>query len=373
MEPAPPSWEPPLETRRRKKSGVRPPPPPPLKSFEHRFIQNEMGGNLAVASLSFPVRESFFCKKVCKKGDGGEKRAVAVVKKCSQSFSLSLSLSRSLCKYSKNGLFRMFVHGKREKKYKDVVFGRMAEYTFQGFFASRDEKNLPCCSFSHISWAVFVYSQKEKNPPSMLCRVGGNRLFASPSPSPKLSLANIFCGPPPTDPKKGWNATSERGRGKKREKTAKEEKRTLATSPRLSHRGGGRKEKENHKWHFLATAFLRGGTLLVVGRSLRRLFFFPLFFFLLLLRRRVPLICQDTPLFPEGGTPLVFYASRRRRRRRRRRRPIKIPAVTRSEPFSAPPLFFGTAAHLGHNNTFIAFSQSRKYSLLRSMPSTAED
>lgn len=144
----------------------------------------------------FPSGRVFSAKKCAKKEMGREKRAVAVVKKCSQSFSLSLSLSRSLCKYSKNGLFRMFVHGKREKKYKDVVFGRMAEYTFQGFFPSKGTKNLPCCSFSHISWAVFVYSQKEKNPPSMLCRVGGNRLFASPSPSPKLSLANIFCGPP---------------------------------------------------------------------------------------------------------------------------------------------------------------------------------
>ena len=215
-----------------------------------------MGGNLAVASLSFPVRESFFCKKSVQKRRWGERKELLLSSRNVRSlfFSFSLSLSRSLCKYSKNGLFRMFVHGKREKIY--IKTWRMTEYHVPRIFPfEKREKSSVLFFLTHFLGGLCLLPKREESSPSRCFVVLGEIGYLRHHPLPPNSLWQIFfVVPPPTDPKKGWNATSKKGeeKGKKLRKKRRELWQLL---PASAIEEGGEKEKENHKWHFLATAF----------------------------------------------------------------------------------------------------------------------
>ena len=186
---------------------------------------------------------------------GREKRAVAVVKKCSQSFSFSFSLSRSLCKYSKNGLFRMFVHGKRENIY--IKTWRMAEYHVPRIFPfEKREKSSVLFFLTHFLGGLCLLPKREESSPSRCFVVLGEIGYLRHHPLPPNSLWQIFFVVPPLlIRRKGGMRRAREGGGRKGKKLRKKRRELWQLLPASAIEEGGEKKKENHKWHFLATAF----------------------------------------------------------------------------------------------------------------------
>ncbi len=211
-------------------------------------------------SLFSPGRV-FSAKKVCKKGDGGREKSCC----CRQEmfavfFSFSFSFAQLMQIFQKWTFPHVCTREKR-KKYKDVVFGRMAEYTFQGFFASRDEKNLPCCSFSHISWAVFVYSQKEKNPPPLdALSCWGKSAICVTIPFPQTLFGKYFLWSPPLlIRRKGGMRRAKRGKKRGRNCERREENFGNFSPPQPSRRGEKRKKKTTSGTFWQLLFFFEGG------------------------------------------------------------------------------------------------------------------